>query len=86
MPPEKSHEQTVLDAINPAAGVVRLDALVDYLQARRAAAQTAVMRRGRGDAECEYSRGQYAAAGALLALLTPPDQTDQTDPNETETP
>ena len=70
MTDERTHEQKLRDAINRDAGVVGLDALVDYLEARRESCASAVMRLDAEQRATDVNRGKHAEAGALLRILT----------------
>lgn len=72
--PEKpTHEQALRDAINTDAGVVNTNALVAYLESRRADAIEACMRWDSSERANDRLRGVNSFANQLIAILTNPN-------------
>ncbi len=66
---DKTREQVLQEAINTDAGVVRLDALVAYLESRREDCREAVRVAGQEQRVCDSIRGKHHLLTDLLTIL-----------------
>lgn len=72
---EATARENLQSAIHREAGMVRIDALVAYLEEMREFSRRAVLAKGVEERSADWSRGSHTALGRLLSILTDnPDQ------------
>lgn len=73
-PEEKTREQALQEHIHRDAGLVRIDALVAYLEACRASVGDALLNRNCTERDADWYRGKAAACRDLIHELTTPPE------------